>query len=273
MSMMELPLFTGFFALVSCTATNTIERNIENAWRTNSSIPLAHLIDETLTIDRAYAVQTRLVRGELKNAAPIGFKAGLTSEAARERFNAANAIAGVLLRPTDSVPEHLSLSEFKGLYIETEVAMRIGNPIRKPLASVAELRSHIDGIAAAIELPNLDYERPDQLNALDIIASNVAASHFITGSFAPPEQRDPNQLTVTLECNGERLSTGQGRDAMGDQWHAALWLVNTVVGQGWELEPGQVLLTGALGKMVAANEGECTADFDGWGTLNVLITT
>ena len=271
MSMMKTLFFTGLFALVSCTATNTIERSIENAWRTNSSIPLAHLIDETLTIERAYAVQTRLVRRESKNAAPIGFKAGLTSEAARERFHAGSAIAGVLLRPADSLPAHLSLSEFRGLYIETEVAMRIGNPIRKPVANVAELRSHIDGIAAAVELPNLDYERPDQLNALDIIASNVAAAHFMTGSFAPPEQRDPNQLTVTLECNAERLSTGQGRDAMGDQWQAALWLVNTMVGQGWELEAGQVLLTGALGKMVKASEGECIAHFGVWGTLSVLI--
>jgi 2-keto-4-pentenoate hydratase len=272
MSMMKTLLFAGLFAVVSCTATNTMERNIENAWRTNSSIPLAHLIDETLTIERAYAVQTRLVRRELKNAAPIGFKAGLTSEAARERFNAASAIAGVLLRPTHSTPEHLSLSVFKGLYIETEVAMRIGNPIRNPLTSVAELRSHIDGIAAAIELPNLDYERPDRLNALDIIASNVAAAHFVTSPFAPPEQRDPNQLTATLDCNGERLSTGQARDAMGDQWQAAFWLVNTMVEQGWELERGQVLLTGALGKMVRAPEGECIAHFDGWGTLSVLIT-
>jgi 2-keto-4-pentenoate hydratase len=272
MSMMKTLVLAGLFALVSCTAINPIERSIENAWRTSSSIPLAHHIDETLTIERAYAVQTRLVRRELRNAAPIGFKAGLTSEAARERFHAPSAIAGVLLRPADSVPERLSLNEFKGLYIETEVAMRIGNSIRKPLASVAELRSHIDGIAAAIELPNLDYERPDQLNALDIIASNVAAAHFMTGTFAPPEQRDPNQLTVTLDCNGERLSTGQARDAMGDQWQAALWLVNTMVGQGWELQRGQVLLTGALGKMVPAREGKCTAHFDGWGTLNVLIT-
>jgi 2-keto-4-pentenoate hydratase len=269
--MLKTLVFAGFFALVSCTAINAIERDIGNAWRTNSSIPLAHLIDETLTIERAYAVQTRVVRRQLKNAAPIGFKAGLTSEAARERFQAEGAIAGVLLRPTASMPDHLSLSEFRGLYIETEVAMRIGNRIRKPLVSVTELKSHIDGVAAAIELPNLDYESPDQLNALDIIASNVAAAHFMTGAFAPPEQRDPNQLTVTLDCNGERLSTGQARDAMGDQWQAALWLVNTMVAQGWELEPGQVLLTGALGKMVRAREGKCTAHFDGWGTLNVLI--
>ena len=58
---------------------------------------------------------------------------------------------------------------------------------------------------------------------------------------------------------------------MGDQWQAALWLVNTMVGQGWELEAGQVLLTGALGKMVKASEGECIAHFGVWGTLSVLI--
>jgi 2-keto-4-pentenoate hydratase len=42
---------------------------------------------------------------------------------------------------------------------------------------------------------------------------------------------------------------------------AALWPVNTIIERGWKLEPGQILLTGALGKMVKASGGDRAANF------------
>ncbi len=268
----KITLFTVYLALIACAHSSHIERSIENAWQTNSSIPLAHVVDETLTIERAYEIQTRIVRRALRDAKPAGFKAGLTSAPSRARFGATSPIAGVLLTPAHLTPSKLDLNVLKGLYIEVEVAMRLRTPIRTRLASIDELKSHIDGIAPAIELPNLDYQDAQKLNALDIVASNVAAAYFIVGSFAPVEERDPNAVSATLECDGKELNVGQGHDAMGDQWAAALWLVNTMLDQGWTLESGQILLTGALGKMIRAQPGRCSADFGDWGRLNVQVS-
>jgi 2-keto-4-pentenoate hydratase len=267
----KMPLFTVFFVLVGCVATARIENDIENAWQSNSSIPLAHLVDETLTIERAYGVQKNLVRRKLQAEQPAGFKAGLTSEPSRKRFHADTAVAGVLINAPRVAPARFELSSLRGLYIETEVAMRIGKPITNKLSSIDELKLHIDGIAAAIELPNLDYQSPEQLNALDIVASNVAAAYFLTGTFASPAQRDPNTVTATLQCGGQPLNVGHGRDSMGDQWEAAMWLVNTMIEQGWTMHSGQILLTGALGKMIRAVEGRCSADFGDLGTLEFEI--
>jgi 2-keto-4-pentenoate hydratase len=266
----KIPLFAVYFLLAGCAST-AIDHAIINAWNGNDSIPLAHVIDETLTIERAYRVQTRIVQSALRTQRPAGFKAGLTSHAAQARFRTKAPVAGVLINESADTPHPLQLSKLRGLHLETEVALRVGIPIRARLKSTEDLRAHIDGIAAALELPNLDYEHPDQLEAVDIVASNVAATYFLLGEFAPPQRRDANRVPTSLECEGERLSSGKGRDAMGDQWTAALWLVNTTIDQGWTIEPGQVLLTGALGQAVRAQPGQCVADFGDWGRIEVEI--
>jgi 2-keto-4-pentenoate hydratase len=260
--------------LIGCGSTR--QRAVDDvslAWREHRALPN---IDETLTIHSAYQVQTRTVRAKLQNATPAGFKAGLTSPTAQARFKTNGAVAGVLFaegarRSADTV----RLSELRGLHIEVEVAMRIGAAIDKPLADVAALRSHIDGIAPAIELPNLDYVAPQTLDAVDIVATNVAAANYIVGDFISPQQRDPNAVAVRLVCEDQEMFTGQARDALGDQWQAALWLVNKMIEQGWRLESGQILLTGALGRMLPAVKGRCVASYHAadieWGTLTVNV--
>ena len=168
----------------------------------------------------------------------------------------------------------LRLSERRGLNIETEVAMRIGTSIDRALPDVAALREHVDGIAPALELPNLDYESMATLDVRDIVASNVAAAQYVVGEFESPQGRDPNSLRTRLVCEGKELNAGAGRDALGDQWEAARWLVNTMIAQGYRIERGQILMTGALGRMVPAQPGSCTASFDGtvpWGTLQLTV--
>jgi 2-keto-4-pentenoate hydratase len=270
----KTPVFAAYFVLAAGCATtdHRVDEQIIDAWNQKQSLPLAHLVDETLTIDRAYEIQTRVVRKVLRARNPAGFKAGLTSRTSQERFRAPGPIAGVLIFDSAATPGELKLSELRGLHLETEVAMRIGRAIRKRVMNIDELKSHIDGIAPAVELPNLDYEQPQQLNALDIVASNVAAAHYLLGDFVSPSVRDANALTTTLECNGEQVNRGHASDAMGDQWEAARWLVNTVIENGWTLEPGQVLLTGALGKMIPAKPGHCVAQFSNWGQIAVRIT-
>lgn len=265
----QIALFFLAFSLLGCSAQRAIEAAIENAWSTRERLPHAHRIDETLTTEDAYRIQTRIVKRSLQGASPIGFKAGLTSAAAQARFNTHEPIAGVLLRSPTQTPQVLELVALRGLHIETEVAMRVSAPIRRRLDSIAALREHIDAVGPAIELPNLDYESPEAVTALDIVATNAAATYFIVGELESTKERDPNAVAATLMCDGNELSKGSGRDALGDQWAAALWLVNTMIGSGWTIEPGQLLLTGAMGRMVPANSGTCVADFGEWGRIEL----
>jgi 2-keto-4-pentenoate hydratase len=211
------------------------------------------------------------VRRRLEMDSISGFKAGLTTPASQARFRTDAPIAGVLIGAPLRDPATLRLSERRGLNIETEVAMRVGKSIERTLPDIAALRMHVDGIAPALELPNLDYESMTNLDVRDIVASNVAAAEYVVGEFVSPERRDPNSLRTRLVCEGKEVNAGAGRDALGDQWEAARWLVNTMIAQGYRIERGQTLLTGALGRMVPAQPGACTASFDDWGTLRVTV--
>lgn len=247
---------------------------IVTSWREHRPLPN---IDETLTNNSAYQVQTRSVRAKLNGASPAGFKAGLTSAPAQARFKTNEAVAGVLFAEgARHSADTLRLSELRGLHIEVELAMRIASTIDGPVDDVAALRAHIDGIAPAIELPNLDYAQPQSLDAIDVIATNVAAANYIVGEFISPQQRDPNAIAIRLVCNDKEMITGQARDSLGDQWQAALWLVNKMVAQGWKMQPGQVLLTGALGRALPATPGHCIASYhtapDRWATLEINVT-
>jgi 2-keto-4-pentenoate hydratase len=247
---------------------------IVTSWREQRALPN---IDETLTIDSAYRVQTRSVRETLNGARPAGFKAGLTSAPAQARFKTNGAVAGVLFEQGSlQSASAVSLQELRGLHIEVEIAMRIGTLIDQPLSDVASLRAHIDGIGPAIELPNLDYTQPQALDAIDIVATNVAAAKYIVGEFAPTQGRDPNTTDVRLVCNDKEMFTGKGTDSLGDQWRAALFLVNKMVEQGWRLEPGQILLTGSLGRMLPGATGHCVASYHSgatpWARLEINVT-
>ena len=222
-------------------------------------------------------MQTRSVREKLNGARPAGFKAGLTSAPAQARFKASDAVAGVLFEQGSlQSSSTVSLHELRGLHIEVEIAMRIGTSIDRPLSDVASLRAHIDGIGPAIELPNLDYTQPQALDGIDIVATNVAAAKYIVGEFVSPEQRDPNATDVRLVCNDKEMFTGKGTDSLGDQWRAALFLVNKMLEQGWQLEAGQILLTGSLGRMLPGTTGHCVASYHSgpaqWASLEVNVT-
>lgn len=257
--------------LASCTSTGqSAQSAIVAAWRDGMATPLVHLIDETLTTESAYQVQRRLARAWRQP--PAGFKGGLTSTAAQQRFGTDTPVAGVLpatgLKPSGST---LALREFTGLNIETEVAFKLGKPITRRVRDVAELQPYIAGIAPAVELPRVLFADLSRVKAVDLIATNVGAAAYMLGEFASPATRDPNSVTTRLVCNERELLTGTGRDALGDQWQAALWLVNRVIDAGWTLQRDQILMTGALGRMVAAQPGACTATFGDWGTIGINI--
>ena len=78
---------------------------------------------------------------------------------------------------------------------------------------------------------------------------------------------DLNAVEVTLSRDGETVNTGKGTDALGDQWQAALWLVNTTLEHGWTIEPGQLIITGALGNMIPGKSGRYIADYGDMGTI------
>jgi 2-keto-4-pentenoate hydratase len=264
-------------SLVLITSTGLSAEQIdlaEQLWQSHlhqQRIPLVSSRVPNLSVEQAYLVQRDYVNKRLADDKLAGFKAGLTSSVGQQKFNVNQPLAGILFGSGDLTgAELIQLSHFKRLMLETELGFEIGKPITDPISNTAELKQSIQAVFPVIELPDLGFiGKP---TGVDIIAANVGSAAFIKGKpFFNVTDLDLNSLTVTLTRNGDTVNVGQGAEALGDQWQAALWLVNTIVAQGRTLEPGQFFITGVMGNMISAKPGEYLADFGPLGTMSFSV--
>lgn len=243
------------------------------AERDRQAIPLLTQTEPGLTVDGAYKIQKAYIGMKLAGGEQIaGFKGGLTAGAVQKRFGMNAPVTGVLLESGKLAGSPvLDRSRYGALMLETEVAFVIGEPIRETLPEIAALRPKISALMPAIEVPDLGVTDMKKLRAPDLVACNVSARQFILGRPVDPNAVDANAVKVVLYHNGAVINTGFGSDALGDQWNAALWLVNSMIDQGYTLEPGQVLMTGALGAMLPGKPGMYEADYGEFGKLQFEV--
>ena len=227
-------------------------------------------IDETA----GYLIQKTYVKRllALSKDRIAGFKAGLTSESAMKRFAVKEPLAGVLFASGETaVNTTIDKTLFRNLMIETEIGFIIEKPIHHTIKDVGELKNYTRYAVPVIELPELGFADMKKLKSPDIIAANIGSKKFILGKKKKIEELDLNAVAVTLKRNGEIINRGKGADAFDGQWKAALWLVNTLVKKAWKIEPGHVLITGALGRMLPAEHGKYIADYGNLGIIDFKI--
>jgi 2-keto-4-pentenoate hydratase len=233
-------------------------------------VPLLSKAYPGFNLETAYQVQKGYVKRSLKGDAIGGYKAGLTSPASQKSFGLSAPMAGVLLASGGKGGAPIiAQSTFKWLAVEAEVGLVIGKPITHKLDNVSALRERIRAVVPAIELPDLGFADMRNLKGVDIIAANAGAAGFIVGSVSRKNDGPLNPLKVVLTVNGKEMSRWEG--SMEGRWDSALWLVNNMVEQGWEIEPGQVLLTGVLGEIVPGNPGNYIADFGKLGRISFEV--
>jgi len=229
-----------------------------------------------MTVADSYAVQKAYSLKRLDGARPAGFKAGLTTEATMKRFGASSPFAAVLF-PEGEVKEIagstvVKRGDFGNLMIEAEIAFILGEDIGAPLKDEAGLRAKVAAVAPAIELPDLAFTDMKLLKAVDINASAISSKSWIVGKPVPlAEAPDLNDLEPALSLDGVEVTRGKGSDALGDQWKAALWLVNTMLEEGWTMKKGDVLLTGALGNMIPGKPGKYVYSVEPLGTMHFVV--
>lgn len=230
--------------------------------------------DLETSMANAYAIQRinrlrRIAGGD----AVAGRKIGLTSLAVQKQLGVDQPDFGDLWASTayadgDTVP----LAAFLQPKLEAEVALVLERDLDAPRATAADVIR-----ATAFALPALEIvdSRIAQwkIGLFDTIADNASAGGFVLGA-DPVKLTDCRLRDATMRMlrGGEQVSAGRGRDCLGHPLNAAAWLARTLAAMGEPLRAGDIVLTGALGPMVAVGAGEAfEATIDGLGTVAVAF--
>lgn len=272
----SMGLLLAALALSACQATDPVQDGsyrVTQAWTRNELVPqLSADYGKAFTAESAYRIQRTAFEQYYQGRSALGYKAALTSPAMQQMYGVSTPLAAAL--PPDAALKrqddgyHQLLKEYRQPMAEVEIGYRFGVRIKTPLPDVRALQALVTEIMPAVELPEFAHEGADnKFAAVDIIASNAGARHVILGAARAPAQIDVNSVGVTLYREGEVQAQGSGRDVLGDQWQALLWLVNRTVASGWQIEPGQVLITGTMGKPAKLRAGLYVADFGKLGRI------
>jgi 2-keto-4-pentenoate hydratase len=121
---------------------------------------------------------------------------------------------------------------------------------------VDELAACVGEVRAAIEI--VDSRIADwKITFADTVSDNGSSAGFVLSDDAMAlDGADLYSCGMVLEQNGQIASIGAGAACLGHPLAAAAWLANTLQAQGDRLRAGDIILTGALGPMVALQPGD-----------------
>jgi len=232
--------------------------------------PLRSVLEPT-DGDGAYAIQkcnTRYWLGEGRMA--TGRKIGLTSLAVQKQLGVDQPDFGVLFADM-RIPDGGELQASRVLQpkVEGEIALVLSQGIDNPNATRDDVISATKHVFAAIEI--VDSRIADwKITFADTVADNGSSAFYVLGSEPQPlDGLDLWSCGMVLEVNEKIASVGAGAACLGHPLDSAAWLARTVAKAGDPLRAGDVLLTGALGPMVAIASGDrVRVTISGLGSVN-----
>jgi 2-keto-4-pentenoate hydratase len=208
-------------------------------------------------IDLAYAVQQLLTERRIsRGARVVGRKIGLTSEAVQAQIGVDRPDFGVLFDDMRFASgELIPIGRLLQPRAEAEVAFLLRRDILDA-GDLAAVRDAVELAFPAIEV--VDSRIAEwRIGITDTVADNASSGVFVIGDHGTPlDEAEPVDVRMTMSRGGTEVSTGLGRDCLGDPLAALAWLAATAVQIGNPLRAGDLVLSGALGPMVAAAPGD-----------------
>jgi len=223
-------------------------------------------------LEKAYQIQHINNQIRIANGARlVGCKIGLTSEAVQKQLGVDQPDYGMLFDDMEVMHgAEIPWGSMMQPKAEAEIAFVLKENLPTESITTADLFSAIDYAVAAIEIVGSRIENWN-IKIADTIADNASASHFVLGHRPLPlTHLDLITSRMQLFKNAEKVSEGTGADCLGSPLTATMWLAKTMARLGSPLKAGDIILTGALGPMVAVEPGDkVRAVFDGLGEVSV----
>ncbi len=226
-------------------------------------------------VDAAYEVQSSWVSERISTgSAVVGRKIGLTNPAVREQLGVDEPDFGFLLDDM-ACPAGVPIDITRTMQprIEAEVAFVLAHDLTADVIGPAEVTAATGHVVAALEVVDSRIAGWD-IGIVDTVADNASSGLFVLGEHPVPlDGLDLATCAMTMSRGGEVVSKGTGADCLGDPLLAVAWLATTARDRGSPLRAGEVVLSGALGPMVAVAPGDhFRAHVSGLGDVSALFT-
>ena len=229
----------------------------------------------SLVVEDAYAIQTiNIDRRVADGQKIIGRKVGLTSAPMQKLLGVNEPDFGVL---TDEMfvedGDLISLNRLVQPRVEAELAFLMEHDLAGPGVTTAGALAAIAGALPAVEI--VDSRVADwKIKLVDTVADNASSGLLVVGGrMRKVEDLDLRLLGVVVARHGEVIETGAGAAALGNPARCVAWLANKLGSLGSGLKAGDIVLPGAVHKMVGVEPGDVfRADFAHLGGVTVRFS-
>lgn len=234
---------------------------LDAAWRNRAPIAPLTETHPDLTPADAYRIQSawadlRLARGERI----IGRKIGLTNPAIQQQLGVDEPDYGALWQSSfHDAPggrAEIASADYLQPRLEGEVAFRFGRALKGGSVTAQDVLDATDACALSVEI--VDSRIADwKIKLVDTIADNASYGGFVVGPWdAGLVRADMPALAMQVRQNGELAAEGVGAAVLGHPAASAAWLVNKLSEFGVGLEAGDVVISGAVTRMLPAKAGD-----------------
>lgn len=241
-------------------SVEALAERLDSAWRSGRPIPPISESDGVADPATAYAIQARWAAMRLgRGEKIIGRKIGLTSEAIQKQLGVGEPDFGSLWEasfyPAQGGSVTIPAAAFCQPRIEGEIAFLIGKRLRGSNLTQQDVLAATEACALGVEVVAsriADWK----IKLADTIADNASYGGFTLGPWDQAmRDTDLGALAMTITQNGETAAEGVGAAALGHPARSTAWLVNKLAEFGEGLEPGDIVISGGITKMLPVTPG------------------
>lgn len=208
-------------------------------------------------LETAYAVQDSNTRHWIREGRKLaGRKIGLTSRVVQQQLGVDQPDFGMLfadMAVCDGEP--VRAGRVLQAKVEAEIAFVLERDLKAEQPTMADVMRAVAYVVPAIEIVGSRVANWD-IRLVDTVADNASSGLFVLGNM--PQKLaglDLRDCAMQMSQGAAVVSTGVGHACLGHPLNATLWLARKMVEVGRPLLSGDIILSGALGPMVAAQPG------------------
>ena len=250
-------------------ADHAIAERLLDAYRTG--VAMAPVRGAIRGIPAAYAVQQETVAiWQQRGRTIAGHKIGLTAKAVQDQLGVAEPDFGTLF--SDMIlPDGATIARGAVMQprVEAEIAFVLKSDLSGSTITPEQVIAATEYVCPALEICGSRIADWD-IRIEDTVADNASSGLVVLGrTRITPALGALAEASMTVGHNGVPAGEGRGAACLGNPAIAVAWLAQALSAFGGGLRAGELVMSGALSKMIAAEPGSSfVADFGAWGTVS-----